>query len=167
MTAAGALPPDVADFIQGGVSITLASRDERLLPSIAKGVGCRVAPAGDTVTLLVFRVAAEALVRDVAHCGEMAVVFSQPSSNRTLQLKGRGVQVAEAAPSDMALVRRYIALFADELRPLGWGLPYVQAVFWHEASPLVALRFTPQMAFQQTPGPQAGQALALGPGAAS
>ncbi|MBL8289332.1 MAG: hypothetical protein JNL85_15240, partial [Rubrivivax sp.] len=59
MNAAIALPPEMASFIQGGVSITLAGRDERLVPSIAKGVGCHVSPARDAVSVFTFADTAE------------------------------------------------------------------------------------------------------------
>jgi hypothetical protein len=160
-----ALPEEIATFIQSGISITLASRDDRFVPSIAKGVGCRVSPERDAVTLLVFSNAAEALLRDVAHCRQLAAVFSRPSTNRTLQIKGRDVTTAPAGPADVALTRRFIALFAEELCPLGWAAEYVHDVFWHDPVYLVALHFTPEGAFQQTPGPGAGAALCLEPGA--
>jgi hypothetical protein len=166
MQSSIALSEDIAAFIQSGISMTLASRDDRFVPSIAKGVGCRVSSGRDAVTVLVFANTAEALLRDVAHCKQLAAVFSQPSTNRTLQIKGRDVTTAPAGPADVALTRRFIALFADELRPLGWSADYVHHVFWHDPVQLVALHFTPEGAFQQTPGPGAGAVLCLETGAA-
>jgi hypothetical protein len=155
------LPADIADFIQGGVSITVASRDERLVPSIAKGVGCRVAAASDQVTVMIFANAAQAVARDITRHAQVAVVFSKPSTNRTVQLKGRDVAIVPTTPADLALVRRWMALFADDLQLLGWDLRYVEATFLHDPSQLMALRFTPEGAFQQTPGPAAGAPLAM------
>ncbi len=156
-----ALPEELAAFVQGGVSMTLASRDDRFVPSIAKGVGCRVAPSREALCVLVFANTAEALLRDVAGCGQLAVVFSRPTTNRTVQLKARAVRAAPAGPAEVAVVRRYLALFAEELQPLGWSAEYVNQVFWHDPVHLVALHFTPEGAFHQTPGPGAGQALCL------
>lgn len=162
---ADAAPPllseEVAAFIQGGVSMTVASRDDRLVPSIVKACGCRVSDDRRTVTLLMFAEPAAAVARDIAHGGQAAVVFSQPSTNRTLQLKGRDVRPVPVQPADVALVRRYLALFADELGHLGWDLAYVEALFWHDPSQLIAVRFTPEGAFQQTPGPGAGAPMGL------
>ena len=155
------LPDDVAAFIQGGVSMTVASRDERLVPSINKAVGCRVSADRRQVTMLLFAEPAEVLARDIAHCRQAAVVFSQPSTNRTVQLKGRDVVSVPVQPADVALVRRYIALFAAELGHLGWDQSYVESLFWHEPVHLIAFRFTPEGAFHQTPGPSAGAAMTL------
>lgn len=153
------LPPEIAEFVQSGLSITVASRDERLVPSIAKGVGCRIAPERDRVTVFVFAPGAERLRADIERCGRIAVTFSQPSTHRTVQVKGSDARVAPAAPTDLALVRRHLALFADDLRPLGWEAAFVTATFWHDDGELLAIGFTPECAFQQTPGPAAGRVL--------
>jgi hypothetical protein len=160
---AAALPADVAEFIQSGLSITVAGRDDRLVPSIAKGVGCRVSADGRQVTVLVFAPAAETVMRDIAQNRRIAVVFSLPSSNRTVQLKGHDATPVPAPASDVALARRHLALFAADLAPLGWDHRFVEAGFWHDPSQLMAVRFTPDGAFAQTPGPGAGQALQLRP----
>lgn len=166
-STAGTLPEEVATFIQSGLSITLAGRDERLVPSIAKAVGCRVSDDRRQVTVLVFADAAEAAVRDIAGNQRVAVVFSQPTTDRTVQLKGRDAQSVPPAPSDVALVRRHLALFAAELGPLGWGQAFVDALLWHDPSQLLAIRFTPDGAYAQTPGPGAGQAMCLQGGPAA
>ncbi len=155
------LPPDLAAFIQSGLSITVAGRDDRLVPSIAKGVGCRVSADRSQITVLVFADAGEAVLRDIAHNGLIAVVFSLPSSNRTVQFKGRDAKPVPATAADVALARRHLALFANELGKLGWREDYVQAAFWHDPAQLQAVRFTPDGAFAQTPGPGAGAAMCL------
>lgn len=160
------LPEDVATFIQGGVSMTVASRDERLVPSIAKAVGCRVSDDRRQVTVLLFAEPAEVVARDIACHGQAAVVFSQPSTNRTVQLKGRDVRPVPVQPADVAVARRYMALFAGDLGHLGWDLSYVEALFWHDPAQLIAIRFTPEGAFHQTPGPGAGAAMTLAPSGA-
>ena len=153
------LSPSVAAFIQSGLSITLAARDDRLVPSIAKAVGCRVDDDRRAVTILVFADAAEEVCRDVARNGLIAVTFSLPSTNETVQIKGRDARCVPVMPQDIAHARRHVDLFAAELQPLGWDPPYIDAVFWRDPADLMAIRFTPDEAFAQTPGPSAGQAL--------
>lgn len=158
-----ALPAELAAFVQSGLSISVCGRDERLVPSLAKGVGCRVRPDGRELTVLLFADAAEAVARDIATNRLIAVVFSQPSSNRTVQLKGRDATPVPATPADVALVRRHLALFAAEIAPMGWDQRYVDALFWHDPAQLLAIRFTPEFAFAQTPGPNAGAPVCLAP----
>jgi hypothetical protein len=158
-----ALPAELAAFVQSGLSISVCGRDERLVPSLAKGAGCRVRPDGREVTVLLFSDAAEAVARDIATNRLIAVVFSQPSSNRTVQLKGRDATPVPATPADVALVRRHLALFAAEIAPMGWDQRYVDTLFWHDPAQLLAIRFTPEFAFAQTPGPNAGAPVCLAP----
>ncbi|HEV8690847.1 MAG TPA: hypothetical protein VGQ91_11160 [Ideonella sp.] len=162
-SAPQALPDEVAAFIQSGLSITVGGRDDRLIPSIAKGVGCRVDDQGRQVTVLVFAEAAEAVMRDIAHNRQVSVVFTRPSTNRTVQLKGHDALPVPAGPAEAALVRRHLALLADDLRLLGWDAHYVNTLFLHDWSQLMAIRFAPHGAFAQTPGPGAGQRMALQP----
>lgn len=162
-----ALPDEVAAFIQSGLSITVGARDDRLIPSIAKGVGCRVSEDRTELTVLVFAEAAAAVLRDIAHNRHVAVVFTRPSTNRTVQLKGHDARPAPAGAADIALVRRHMALFAADIGPLGWDAEYVDTLFLHDWSQLLAIRFTAHGAFAQTPGPGAGQSMPLqsiGPG---
>jgi hypothetical protein len=160
-SAATALPAEVAAFIQGGVSISVAGRDDRLVPSLSKAVGCRVSEGGREVTILLFADLAEAVARDITHTRRIAVVFSQPSTNRTVQIKGRDATPASAGPADLALVRRYLAIWGADLARLGWDQRYVEAVAWRDPAQLIAVRFTPEGAFHQTPGPGAGKAMDL------
>lgn len=160
---ANVLPPELAAFVQSGLSISVCGRDERLVPSLAKGVGCRVRPDGRELTVLLFSDAAEAVARDIATNRLIAVVFSQPSTNRTVQLKGRDATPVPATPADVALVRRHLALFAADIAPMGWDQRYVDTLFWHDPAQLLAIRFTPEFAFAQTPGPNAGAPVCLAP----
>src|SRR5512138_3749925 len=96
------IAPATAAFIQSGLSITVAARGDRLVPSIAKAVGCRVDEGLREVSVLLFADRAEAVCRDVARNGLVAVCFSRPSSNETVQIKGSNARSALATPQDVA-----------------------------------------------------------------
>lgn len=151
--------PAIAEFIQSGLSITVAGRGERLVPSIAKAVGCRVDAAGREVTVLLFAEPAATVCRDIASNGHIAVCFSQPSTNRTVQLKGRDARTALATAPDLAAARACLDRLLDDLGPLGFSREMLEAFFWGPPGDLLAVRFTPEAAFAQTPGPNAGSAL--------
>jgi hypothetical protein len=161
-TADPSLPlidPSVASFIQSGVSITVAARGDRLVPSITKAVGCHVDAAGREVSVLLFADAGEPVCRDVARNGLVAVCFSRPSTNRTVQIKGSNATSALATPQDVAHARRCLDLLIDDLTPLGFDRRMLEAFFWGDPADLMAIRFAPDAAFAQTPGPGAGAAL--------
>jgi len=149
----------VAEFIQSGLSITVAARGARLVPSIAKAVACRVDADRRGVTVLLFGAGAAAVCRDIEHNQQVAVCFSRPSNHETVQLKGSDARSQPATPQDVAAARRSLDLFAEDLGPMGWGPGYVDTLFWRNPDELLAIRFTPQGAFAQTPGPAAGTRL--------
>lgn len=158
--AAGPLPVALADFLQSGVSITVAACGERQVPSIAKAVGCRVSADGRTVTLLLFSGPAEPVLRDLRRHPSVAVCFSRPSTHQTVQLKSPAVRLEDPAPDDRAVARRCLDRLTVDLLGLGFPPAMLETFFWHEGDPMVALSFEPGDAFAQTPGPGAGQALA-------
>ena len=156
------LSASVAGFITSGLSITVASRNDRFVPSIAKAVGCRVSPDLGEVCVLMFAAAGEAVCRDIAGNGLIAVCFSRPSNNQTVQIKGRDARCTLATPPEVATARRCLDLLVDDLVPLGFQRGMLEAFFWGDPADLVALRFTPESAFAQTPGPSAGTPLKAG-----
>jgi hypothetical protein len=158
-TAPPLISSSVAEFITSGLSITVASRDERFVPSIAKAVACRVSPDLRQICVLVFAEAAEAVCRDIAATGLLAVCFSRPSTTRTVQIKGADATIALATPADVAIARRSLDLLVDDLVPHGFKPDMLEAFFWGTPTDLMAVRFTPDAAFAQTPGPAAGTVL--------
>lgn len=158
-TQAALLSEDVAGFIQSGLSITVAARGERLVPSIARAVACRVDEARREVTVLLFSDAAGPLLHDIAANGRIAVCFNQPSTHRTVQLKSGAARPVPASAQDLAVARASLDRFGIEIAQLGWSPAFADALCWREPSHLVGLRFLPEAGFVQTPGPSAGQAL--------
>ncbi len=150
----------VAAFLQSGLSMTVASRDERHVPSIAKASGCVVSPDRHTLTVLLFAEAGEGVARDIALCGQVAAVFTRPSTHETVQVKGSDARSVPVTHRDIAAVRRNLDLFTVDTTPLGWGPEFVDALFWRDPAGLLAIRFTPDAVFAQTPGPRAGEAIA-------
>lgn len=154
--------PEQAAFIEGRVSVAVASRSAGNVPSVARALGCRVAPDRASVTLCVVGSQAGSLLTDIRTCGAIAVMFSEPSSHRSLQLKGRGARVCPASEEDALMVARYRASMDSELALVGFNKVFSDAFFSFEAADLVTLSFSPYAAFDQTPGPRAGIRLERG-----
>jgi hypothetical protein len=151
------LPSSVAEFVQTGLSISVSSCSERLVSSIAKGVGCRVSPGRDRVTVLMFARPGEEVLSDLRRGAPIAVCFSRPSTHQTVQLKGSRALVEPARPQDVAVSRRCLDLLAEDLTPLGFSRRMLETFFWQDPADLVAVGFAPEGAFAQTPGPGAGR----------
>lgn len=130
------------------------------LPNIARASGCRVSPDLRVVTILVSATPGEALLNDVRHTGSIAVVFTKPSTHRTLQLKGRDARIVPLEPGDHEIVEDYVRAFAADVAPFGFSEAYMRALVACPPEDLVAVQFTIAAAYSQTPGPRAGELLA-------
>jgi len=150
------LDADHAAFIQGGVSVIVATRNAEQVADVVRGCGCRVSRDRRRVTVLVEPSRAGTLLDDIAANGMIAVVFSQPSTHRTIQLKGSDARVVKLTAADRAVAAQHLRDWSEDLCRIGYTPEFANAV--RGAAPrLAAIAFTPSAAFQQTPGPGAGQ----------
>jgi hypothetical protein len=156
------LDPAHAAFIQSGVSIVAASRDRENNPMLARAIACRVSPDRQRVTVFLSRRQAGLLLADVGANRVLAVVFSQPSTHRTIQLKSVDAAEVPLAAGDVERMAEHARLVADDLKRLGHGDELLSAYFSYAIEDVVAVAFTPSAAFTQTPGPGAGARLGGG-----
>ena len=157
--AAPLLDADTIAFVQRRVSMTVAARDANQAPTSARAYGCKLSDDGRVLTVFVSRPQAAALLRDVEDNHAVAVVFSRPTTNRTMQFKGTDARVTSLAPGDAQTIAAYVGSFVVELQPLGFPAPFVHAAFATRPDEMAAITFTPTDAFAQTPGPGAGERL--------
>ncbi len=153
------LDDEHASFIQGGVSVVVATRNAELVPSVVRGCGCRVSRDRRRVTVLVETSRVGTVLEDIAANGQVAVVFSQPSNHRTIQLKGTDARLARVTAVDRAVSAGHLESWVGELVEIGYRREFAQVVRGRAARGLAAIAFTPTAAFQQTPGPGAGERL--------
>jgi hypothetical protein len=156
----GAHPLDArhAAFIQGPVSVIVASRNAEFVADAVRGCGCRVSRDRRLVTVLVEPGRASRFLDDIAANGMIAVVFSQPSTHQTIQLKGTDARIVRVTAADRAAARLHLRTWSENLVRIGFDAQFAAALHGG-AGELAAIRFTPVAAFQQTPGPAAGQPL--------
>jgi hypothetical protein len=140
------------------VSIIVGSRDASHRPHVMRAVGCRLSADRRRVTVLMPQARSGEVLDDLRDNGQIAVVFSEPSSHRTLQLKGGDATVAPCGPADEAEAARYLGAFVDEIGRLGLAAEVAHTLLGPEGG-LVAVHFGVAAAFDQTPGPAAGRPL--------
>ena len=144
-------------FLQGGVSILVATSDRTNTPYLVRAAGCQVSPDRGEVTLLV--PGADPFLDAVRETGRIAVTFTQPSTHRTYQIKGEGARILGKRDTDEELTRAYTRAFAADLGPLGYSQAFVESLVWIAPTELTPLSFAPSAVFLQTPGPRAGELL--------
>lgn len=150
------LPPQLLALMTAGVSVIVGSRDQQLRPSVMRAVGSRVAPDGSEVTVFLARRQSARLLQDIAATGHIAVVFSHPESHRTVQLKATRAEIGPAAPADLPLLAAYLQAMEREIAQVGFPPAFTRAMLSFQPDDLAAVRFVPEQAFDQTPGPRAG-----------
>lgn len=148
-----------ADFITSGVSISLASWRPGHPPTMSRGMGCKVLDDGRQVGVFILRSQSAALLDCIRTSRRVANVFSLPSTNRTLQLKGADAEVQTFEVADWPVVEAHLSNFMQEVRPLGLPESVVRAVLACNADDLVTVVYSPNAVFSQTPGPNAGERL--------
>ena len=157
------LDADNVRFVQGGVSIILASRDAANRPNLVRALGCRVDRDGRRVTVFVAASQAAALLDDLRGNGRIAAVFTQPTTHRSLQLKGSDAVVARLRRDDRPRLAAYGDAMVVELEQMGVSEAHTRSMLACEPDDVLAVSFTPAAAFVQTPGPDAGAPLGTVP----
>jgi hypothetical protein len=102
---------------------------------------------------------ASKLLTNIRTNGVIAVVFSQPSSHRTVQLKGSDAVVLEPVEDDPVIIAAYADSFVADLCSFGYSEAFARTLVTAASEKVVAITFTPEAAFDQTPGPHAGRSL--------
>jgi len=153
------LGDDEAAFIGSGVGMSAAACRPGALPNMVRCTGARVSPDLRSVTLLLGATPGAALLDDIRHTGQIAAVFSQPSTHKTLQLKGNDACIVPIEATDFDLARRYADAFVAQLVPFGYAESLIRAFLACAPEDLTTVAFTVCAAFSQTPGPQAGEPL--------
>ncbi|MFC6673295.1 pyridoxamine 5'-phosphate oxidase family protein [Marinobacterium aestuariivivens] len=152
----------LAAFIESRLSIQVASSDARGLATLARGYGAQVSPDRCRVRVLLACSQSDALLRDIEASGRIAVLFNEPESHRSVQLKGRDAQVEPATERDRAALPAYVDTLSRRLQHFQVPEAFSRALLSLADDDLVAVSFSPCEAYGQTPGPQAGEPLPAG-----
>jgi len=151
------IDPELAAFLQSGLSLVVGTRDAGLVPEVSRAVGLRVEAGGAEATVFLPVGTCAQTRANLEANGRIAVTGSRPADHRTVQLKGAVVAIREADERDRADIERYRL---DLTGVLGFvGVP-PRLTARIQAWPCHAVRFRVEALFQQTPGPGAGAALA-------
>jgi hypothetical protein len=158
MSAGPLIDPELAEFLQGGISMHVATARAGI-PQVTRGAGVRVAADRRRVTVFVIPSQSVGVLDDIAANATVAAVFTKPLSHRTVQLKGRDARIASASAEDEAFVRAQVEAFRAELAAMGFPERLGTTLAAGAPGPLLGVTFTVAAAFIQTPGPAAGQAI--------
>jgi len=146
---------ELASFLRTGVSIVMATRDERLVPTITRVLGLRVDGPCHLLLNLNER-AAGGSVRNLETTGEFAISAASSLGYRSVQLKGHCLSIESADDEAIACAERWRELFAEVSARFG-VTPVQVRNLWLKPDRVARVRI--ESAFGQTPGPGAGAPL--------
>lgn len=150
------LSAELAEFVESGVSLLCATRDDRLRPDCCRAVGAIVARDRASVTVLLNPLTAKRTLANLAGGGPLAMTASRPIDYRTIQIKGHASGSRPATDAEQMISQRYLAAYTEALYLVGLQRAVVRRL---RVAPAVAIELAVHDVFQQTPGPQAGQKL--------
>lgn len=150
---------ELADFLEGGVSMGVGARDAQGWPEAARAMGARVSADRRAVTVFLAEPVAARLVPCFEVNPVIAVTFNRILDHRTVQLKGRVVGVASAKEEDRELLLGYLAAFAEQVSMVGLPRSVIRRIRYF---PAVGITFEVDAVFEQTPGPGAGEPMEAG-----
>lgn len=147
---------ELTQFIESGIGVLVGTVDATGHPRLAYAWGPRVHPGGARVSVYVDRERSEALLRGREVNPQIATTFTDPISLRSVQLKGRILEVAEPNDAERTWVNRHREAFATTTALIG-DHPHAIRNLWMDET--VRVDLSVERAYDQTPGPNAGAAL--------
>ncbi|MGR4866713.1 hypothetical protein [Caulobacter sp. LARHSG274] len=154
----GVIDDELQAFITSPVMIMVGVRAAEGGAAIARAVAARTIDDGVDVDILISRRQWPEAIGGLAVGASVTATFCRAQDYRTYQLKGIVRQIVEADAVDRSRADDYMNDIVDILQRL--GVHPVQIARFLNLEDLMRLRFRPSAAFNQTPGPGAGAALA-------
>lgn len=148
-----------ADSIQHHTSINVAGRDAHNRPSVARALGCCVSADRRQVTVFLSPQRAAVVLRDLRDNGAIAVVVNRPTTHGATQIKGKVVRIEPVFPADLQKMAVYLDSLVEELGKLGYPASFMRTLDPEIGRDCLAVTFDVTAAYDQTPGPKAGEKL--------
>ena len=150
-----AIDEELEAFLLGGVACQLATADLEGRPQAGYAWGPRVNGDGSLSVFLETRRAARRLA-NLAVNPKVAVIFADPITYRSVQLKGRWLSTSGATEDDQAWVKRHRDMFASNVVLIGEGPEAIRNMYMAD---IIRIDMRVEAAYDQTPGPDAGKPL--------
>jgi general stress protein 26 len=151
-----AIDDELKEFVESGVALAVATSDAEGHPHLAYAWGPRVHEDRHSMTVFVDSARAATTLGDLHATGRIAVVFGDPVSYRSVQLKGQATAIGETDAADEAWVQRHREAFLISTSLVG-DPPAIIRNLWMQD--VIRIDLTVEAAFDQTPGPDAGKPL--------
>ncbi len=156
MATAFRVDEPLKDFIESGLAGIVGTASKAGLPHVTYGWSPRVQPGGVAIDVFIDQPRAEMALADIAENGHIALTLADPVSYRSVQLKGKVVDSTAECGDDETWLRNGREAFLVRATLIGDD-PRSLRDRWFDD--VVRITFNVDAAFDQTPGPTAGQPL--------
>ncbi|MBX7111618.1 MAG: pyridoxamine 5'-phosphate oxidase family protein [Dehalococcoidia bacterium] len=147
---------ELRGLIESGVAVSIATADAAGHPHLNTAWGPRIGAGGTTATVFIDRARSATTTADLHSTRWIAMTIGDPISYRSIQLKGTQLGVSEASEEDREWVRLHREAFMVSIALID-DPPALGRNMWTED--VIRIDFQIEQAFDQTPGPNAGQPL--------
>lgn len=148
----------LAAFLQSGLSVVLGTRGPDGRPIAGLGLACIVKP-DRSIRVLLREPANVELLNSLRRGEAIAATFTWPRTHRSTQLKSSAARTLPMERSDLHAIVRQLAYFETELQDGGYAEVITRLYCAWREDEVIAIEFIPEAAFEQTPGPGAGNAI--------
>jgi len=155
------LTQDMIDFLAMGVAHQVGGCTNAGRPVVCRGMAAQHEAGG--LVVIVSASSGFEVLDAIRQNGNIAVNVTLPANFRSMSFIGRDAVVRGTGAAYRPLVNSRMDAFRAQLVRYGFPPEYTEAWYSVVDEDLVAIRFTPQSARNQTPGPGAGNALELKP----
>jgi hypothetical protein len=146
---------DLASLLSTGVGILVATRSEDLTPAITRGWGPLLDESTPRLEVSVTAPAGSATLSNLESTRPIAVTVSQPTTYRTMQMKGVVDAIGDLTDEQRSRVQSHQDLFHEEVAKLGVTANAANLFL----GDLRVVSFVVDELFDQTPGVGAGNRL--------
>ena len=143
------------DFLESGVAIQVGTASDAGKPHAVNAWGARVNADGSMSVFIEAKRASRPLANLAAN-PRIAVVFGDPITYRSVQLKGYWRSSARPSNTDLEWVGRHRDLFVSSTSLVGDNPNSIRNLWMDDVT---RIDLEVEHAFDQTPGPEAGRTL--------
>lgn len=144
------------ELLLAGVATVVATRDDRMRPSLQRGWGLAISEDGREVTVCVSAAPGSRMRENLESNGAVAITCSRPTTYQTVQVKGEVVAIGDLTSEQRAGAEAHADVFSREVEELGLPRGTGRRLFDPD---LVAVTVAVAVLYDQTPGPGAGARL--------
>ena len=151
--AVAVIDAELKSFLEPDRVVSVGTTSDDLIPSGVRAWGPTVSEDGSSIQMFLDRPSAASVIANLRDNGRVAVCFTHIYTLRSVQLKGRCVEIGDPSAEDWPVIEKHRSGFAEAAEVIGYPRPLIRNLW---STQVVKIRMVVDEIFDQTPGPGAG-----------